>query len=433
MKEPLKLAIAGLGTVGGGVVKVLTEEAKRIEALCGRKIEIVAVSARHRQHDRGFDIDAFRWYDDPVAMAADPDSDVFVELIGGSDGAAKLAVEQALASGKHVVTANKALIAHHGTTLARMAEENQVALQFEAAVAGGVPIIKALREGLVANGIERVSGILNGTCNYILTVMETSGREYEDVLADAQKLGYAEADPSFDVGGTDAAHKLTILASLAFGTLPDFDQVYVEGLETVTPLDIRLADDFGYKVRLLGIAQRDGKRMELRVHPTLVGKNSSLAAVTGVFNAVEVVGSHVGPVMLEGRGAGEGPTASAVVADIVDVARGNIAQPFGLPASMLEEASYKPIKDHTGAYYLRVHAVDRAGSMAEITRALAEAEVSIERIVQRKDPIPEEDNRLPVVFITHDTDEVTMQRALALLAKHKDVVDEPLLIRIEQE
>ena len=433
MKEPLKLAIAGLGTVGGGVVKGLTEEAKRIEALCGRKIEIVAVSARHRQHDRGFDIDAFRWYDDPVAMAADPDSDVFVELIGGSDGAAKLAVEQALASGKHVVTANKALIAHHGTTLARMAEENQVALQFEAAVAGGVPIIKALREGLVANGIERVSGILNGTCNYILTVMETSGREYEDVLADAQKLGYAEADPSFDVGGIDAAHKLTILASLAFGTLPDFDQVYVEGLETVTPLDIRLADDFGYKVRLLGIAQRDGKRMELRVHPTLVGKSSSLAAVTGVFNAVEVVGSHVGPVMLEGRGAGEGPTASAVVADIVDVARGNIAQPFGLPASMLEEASYKPISDHAGAYYLRVHAVDRAGSMAEITRALAEAEVSIERIVQRKDPIPEEDNRLPVVFITHDTDEMTMQRAMALLAKHKDVVDEPLLIRIEQE
>jgi len=433
MTEPLKLGIAGLGTVGGGVVKVLTEERARLEAMCGRKLEIVAVGARNRHHDRGFDIDQYRWFDDPVAMAADDGIDVFVELIGGSDGAAKLAVEKALSTGKHVVTANKALIAHHGAALATLAETNGVALQFEAAVAGGIPCIKSLKEGLVANRITRVSGILNGTCNYILTVMEGSGREYEDVLADAQKLGYAEADPTFDVGGIDAAHKLTILASIAFGTMPDYDQVYIEGLEKITPLDIRLADDFGYKIRLLGIARQNGTEVELRVHPTLVGKNSALAAVTGVFNAVEFEGNHVGPVFLEGRGAGEGPTASAVVADVVDVARGNIGAPFGLPASHLDGADFKSIKDHSGAYYLRVHAVDRAGSMAEITKALAEAEVSIERIVQRKDPIPEEDNRLPVVFITHDTDEQTMQRAMTLLAQHKDVVDEPLLVRIEQD
>lgn len=428
---PLRIGLAGLGTVGGGVGKQLEAERARLASISGREIVVSAICARDRSKDRGFDVTGATWFDDPVDMAKNAEIEVFVELIGGSDGSAKSAVEAALASGKHVVTANKALVAHHGAALAALAEEGAAALNFEAAVAGGIPIIKAMREGLLANQISQVSGILNGTCNYILTEMEETGADFADVLADAQKLGYAEADPSFDVGGTDAAHKLAILASLAFGTAVDFSSVYVEGIETITAADIKFAAEFGYRIKLLGTAVRNEQgAIEQRVHPALVAHSAPLASVSGVTNAVSVHGGYVGNVVLTGPGAGEGPTASAVVADIVDIARGIAFPPFILPQSQLKPAEIVEMSDYSGAYYLRLKAADRAGSMAEVTKALAEADVSIERIVQRPDQ-GRDGEWLPVVLITHETREATMQRALALLSEHADVVSTPVVIRIQ--
>ena len=429
MTTPLRIGLAGLGTVGGGVGKQLELERDRLSALAGRPVVVTAVSARDRTKDRGFNMSGAQWFDDPVAMARDGEIDVFVELVGGSDGPAKAAVEEALKAGRHVVTANKALIAHHGDALAALAEKSGVALNFEAAVAGGIPIIKAMREGLVANQISSVAGILNGTCNYILSEMESTGAGFADVLADAQRLGYAEADPSFDVGGTDAAHKLAVLASLAFGTKVDFGSVFVEGIEAIGASDIQFAAEFGYRIKLLGMASLGANGLvEQRVHPTLISLKSALAAVAGVTNAVAVRGNYVGDIVLEGPGAGEGPTASAVIADLVDIARGIVFAPFGLPHSKLSEPKPASMTEHAGAYYLRVKAVDRAGSMAEITKALAQAGVSIERIVQRTDRGKDGD-WLPVVIITHETQEVTMQKALALLLEH--VVSTPVVIRIE--
>ena len=431
MTTPLRIGLAGLGTVGGGVGKQLEAERARLASISGREIIVSAICARDRSKDRGFDVTGATWFDDPVDMAKNAEIDVFVELIGGSDGSAKSAVEAALSSGKHVVTANKALVAHHGAALAALAEEGAAALNFEAAVAGGIPIIKAMREGLLANQISQVSGILNGTCNYILTEMEETGADFTDVLADAQKLGYAEADPSFDVGGTDAAHKLAILASLAFGTAVDFSSVYVEGIETITAADIKFAAEFGYRIKLLGTAVRNEQgAIEQRVHPALVAHSAPLASVSGVTNAVSVHGGYVGNVVLTGPGAGEGPTASAVVADIVDIARGIAFPPFILPQSQLKPAEIVEMSDYSGAYYLRLKAADRAGSMAEVTKALAEADVSIERIVQRPDQ-GRDGEWLPVVLITHETREATMQRALALLSEHADVVSAPVVIRIQ--
>ncbi len=431
MTTPLRIGLAGLGTVGAGVGKQLEAEGARLAAISGRPIAVTAICARDRSKDRGFDVSGATWFDDPVDMAKTAEIDVFVELIGGSDGSAKSAVEAALASGKHVVTANKALVAHHGAALAALAEKGGAALNYEAAVAGGIPIIKAMREGLLANQISQVSGILNGTCNYILTEMEETGADFEDVLADAQKLGYAEADPSFDVGGTDAAHKLAILASLAFGTAVDFSSVYVEGIEAVTASDIKFAAEFGYRIKLLGTAVRNAQgAIEQRVHPALVAHSAPLASVSGVTNAVSVEGGYVGNVVLTGPGAGEGPTASAVVADIVDIARGIAFPPFILPQSKLLSAETVDMADYSGAYYLRLEAADRAGSMAEVTKALAEADVSIERIVQRPDQ-GRDGEWLPVVLITHETREATMQRALGLLSEHADVVSTPVVIRIQ--
>jgi homoserine dehydrogenase len=431
MTTPLRVGLAGLGTVGGGVGKQLEQERDRLSAIADRPIVVTAICARDRSKDRGFDVSGAQWFDDPITMARDGELDVFVELMGGADGPAKVAVEAALEAGHHVVTANKALVAHHGAELSALAEKSSTALNFEAAVAGGIPIIKAMREGLVANQIDRVSGILNGTCNYILSEMESTGADFADVLNDAQRLGYAEADPSFDVGGTDAAHKLAILASLAFGTKVDFESVFVEGIEAIAADDIQFAAEFGYRIKLLGMASlNENGLVEQRVHPTLVELSSPLAAVSGVTNAVAVHGNYVGDVVLEGPGAGEGPTASAVVADLVDIARGIIFAPFGLSHSMLSEPRPAKMVDHCGAYYLRVKAVDRAGSMAEITKALADAGVSIERIVQHTDHSKDKD-WLPVVLITHETEEATMQRALALLSEHADVVSAPVVIRIE--
>jgi len=431
MTKPLRIGLAGLGTVGSGVGKILKQQSDRLAALSGRPIVISAISARDRTKDRGFDRSEAVWFDDPITMAAQADIDVFVELIGGADGPAKVAVETALAAGRHVVTANKALIAHHGANLAAIAEQSGAALNYEAAVAGGIPIIKAMREGLVANRIHSVAGILNGTCNYILTEMEATGADFSDVLGDAQKLGYAEADPSFDVGGTDAAHKLAILASIAFGTRVDFGSVYVEGIEAIGIDDIHFAAEFGYRIKLLGItALNDQGLVEQRVHPALVPLASPLAAVSGVTNAVSVQGSAVGNVVLEGPGAGEGPTASAVIADLVDIARGIVFPPFGLPHSALSAPRPADVADHSGSYYLHVKAADRAGSMAEITKALADAGVSIEQIVQHPDR-GQGGEWLPVVLLTHETREATMQKALSLLEEHADVVSTPVVIRIE--
>ncbi len=316
----LRIGIAGLGTVGAGVVRLLQENAGAVAAHAGRPIAVTAVSARDPSRDRGVALSGLRWVDDPVALATAPDVDVVVELIGGSEGPARALVQAALANGRPVVTANKALIAVHGAGLA--AEAGTTPLAFEAAVAGGIPVIKALREGLAANRISRVAGILNGTCNYILTAMHTHKQEFAAVLAEAQALGYAEADPSFDIDGIDAAHKLAILAAIAFGRPVAFDAVYVEGIRTISALDIAFAEELDYRIKLLGTARRHGDGIEARVHPCLVPRTAPLARVDGVFNAVVAEGDFVGRVMLEGRGAGAGPTASAVVADVIDIARG---------------------------------------------------------------------------------------------------------------
>jgi len=433
VSAPLRIAVAGLGTVGVGVVKILAARGAVLSSASGRDLKIVAVSARDAHKDRGIDLTGIRFESDAVALARADDVDVVIELIGGAEGTARDLVETALATGKHVVTANKALIARHGVALAAMAEARGVALNFEAAVAGGIPIVKALREGLIANEIESVSGILNGTCNYILTEMEETGRDFADVLKDAQALGYAEADPSFDVGGIDAAHKLAILASLAFGTRVDFSQVKIEGIEKISTTDIHYAAEFGYRIKLLGKAERVDGGIVQSVHPALVPLGSPLAAVSGVFNAVAVTGDRVGLVVLEGRGAGEGPTASAVVSDLIDIARGFVFAPFIVPTKDLRTAVAPSHDDHKGAFYLRLFAVDRAGSMAEITRALALASVSIERIVQSGERKVAGSGRLPVVFVTHETDEDTMRKAMTLLAEHADVAGEPLMIRIEND
>ena len=325
MSDAIRIAVAGLGTVGAGTVRLLQEHAELIAQRAGRPAMLSAVGARDRRKDRGLDLVGVRWFEDVVAMAADAEVDVVIELIGGSEGTAKEVVETALRSGKHVITANKALLAHHGAALAREAEGGGGVLAYEAAVCGGIPIIKTLREGLAANRIERIYGILNGTCNFILTTMRETGREFGEVLAEAQKLGYAEADPSFDVDGVDAAHKLAILSALAYGCETDFDGVHIEGVRGISALDIDYADRLGYRIKLLGIARRTDGGIEQRVHPCMVAKSTPIAHVEGVFNAVVAEGDFVGSIMSEGAGAGAGPTASAVVADLIDIARGSLA------------------------------------------------------------------------------------------------------------
>ncbi len=428
MTRPLSIGLAGLGTVGGGVLTVLRDNAALIAARAGRPIAITAVSARDRGRDRGVPLGGLRWYDDPVALAADAGVDVVVEAIGGSEGPARALVEAALAAGKPVVTANKALLAVHGAALAAAAAAARVPLAFEAAVAGGIPAIKALREGLAANRITRVAGILNGTCNYILTVMRERGREFADVLADAQKLGYAEADPAFDVDGIDAAHKLAILAALAFGRPVAFDELYVEGIRNVSALDIAFATELGYRIKLLGIARRVEAGIEARVHPCMVPEAAPIARVDGVFNAVVAEGDFVGRVMLEGRGAGAGPTASAVVADLIDIARGRHTPVWGVGSADLSHAPAVPMSAHVGAYYLRLMVVDRPGVIADVTAVLRDVGVSLESMIQRGRSPGE---AVPVVLVTHETSEAAMRTALARIAALDAVMEPPALIRIE--
>ena len=427
-QAPLKIAVAGLGTVGAGVLKLLETQGSLIEQRCGRRIEVVAVSARSKGKDRGVDLSRVQWFDDPVAMAAEAGADLVVELIGGSEGSARDTVATALETGKHVVTANKALLAVHGTEIAQKAEANGLTVAFEAAVAGGIPIIKGLREGLAANGVSEIHGILNGTCNYILTEMRTTGRDFADVLADAA-LGYAEADPSFDIDGVDAAHKLAILASVAFGTPVDFSSVYIEGIRQVSAVDFDYADQLGFRIKLLGIARRTDAGVEQRVHPCMVPKTAPIASVDGVFNAVVAQADFADRVLFVGRGAGAGPTASAVVADLIDIARGRSTPTFGVPADRLGAATPSPMEARRGSYYVRLMVVDRPGVIADIAAAMRDQNVSMEQFLQRGRSPGE---GVPVVLTTHDTDEAAMQRALATIAASDNVLEPPRMIRIEQ-
>jgi homoserine dehydrogenase len=428
MTRPLSVALAGLGTVGTGVLTLLRDNADVVAAHAGRPVAVTAVSARDRNRDRGIPLTGLRWYDDPVALAADPGVDAVVEVIGGTDGPARTLIEAALAAGKPVVTANKALLAVHGAALAAEAERRGVALAFEAAVAGGIPVIKALREGLSANRIMRVAGILNGTCNYILTVMRERGREFAEVLAEAQKLGYAEADPTFDVDGIDTAHKLAIVAALAFGRPVDFDAVHVEGIRHVSALDVAFAGELGYRIKLLGIARRTDTGIEARVHPCMVPATAPIARVDGVFNAVVAEGDFVGRVMLEGRGAGAGPTASAVVADLIDIGRGRFTPVWGVTSDQLSHAASVPMSTHVGAYYLRLMVVDRPGVIAEVTAVLRDLGISLESMLQRGRSPGE---AVPVVLLTHETGEAGMREALRRIAGLDAVLEDPTLIRIE--
>ena len=428
MSAPFRIAIAGLGTVGAGTLALLARNADLLRERCGRPLAVTAVSARARGRDRGVPLDGMAWYDDAVEMAREADAEVIVELIGGSDGVARAVIEAALEGRRHVVTANKALLALHGTELAQKAERAGVALSYEASVAGGIPIIKALREGLAANRIERVYGILNGTCNYILTDMRRHEREFAAALADAQRLGYAEADPGIDVDGVDAAHKLAILASLAFGTRVDFGGVYREGIRHVSPLDIAYAEELKYRIKLIGSARLTQHGLEQRVHPCMVSLETPLAHVEGVLNAVVAKGDFVETTEYEGRGAGAGPTASAVVADLMDIAIGRRTPTFGVPASELKAAPRAPMERHTGAYYIRLMVVDRPGVIADVAAALRDQAVSMEAMIQRaRAP----DEPVPVVLTTHETEEARMTRALSEIARLDTVREPPRMIRIE--
>ncbi len=432
MAKPLRIGVAGLGVVGSALVRLLQRRRADLGGRTGGDISIAAVSARS-QRDRGLDLGDAAFFDDPVALAASADIDLFVELVGGADGPAYAAASAALSRGLPVVTANKAMLAAHGLELARLAEERGVPLCFEAAVGGGIPVIKTLREGLAGNAVRRVSGILNGTCNYILSRMETDGLPFEACLADAQRLGYAEADPTFDIGGFDTAHKLSILASLAFGAKIDAEGVSIEGIESITLADLAAADELGYRVKLLGVAERTAKGVEQRVHPTMVAKSEPLAQTMGVLNAVTIDGDAVGALTLVGPGAGGDATASAVAADIADLARGGAsAFAFGRPVEALEEAERVPLQRHEGGYYVRLAVVDRPGSMATIATRMGERKISLEAIMQKRRPAGAPAEIAPVVLITHATTETSIREALALAVADGVVKEKPQVIRIER-
>ncbi|AWN42343.1 homoserine dehydrogenase [Methylobacterium durans] len=440
MTQSFRLGVAGLGTVGAAVVRMIARRAEALAAATGREIRVTAVSSRDRTRDRGLDMAGVTWFDDPVALAGSGEVDCVVELIGGSEGAAKAVVEAAIAAGKHVVTANKALLARHGAALAKAAEERGVALAFEASAAGGIPVVKALREGLPGNAVSRVYGILNGTCNYILTRMELEGLTFEDCLKDAQALGYAEADPTFDIEGFDTAHKLAILTSLAFGTEIDADGVSVEGISAIQPLDLTMAKELGYRIKLLGVAQLSDGGVEQRVHPTMVPKSSSIAQVMGVTNAVTIDADAVGELTLIGPGAGGEATASAVVADIADVAARIVRPTFGRPTTRLRPASRVEMQRHEGGYYIRLTVHDRPGVAAGVATRMAERDISLESILQRRtesaasqDPRGRSGRPVPLVLITYAATEGTIRAALEAIAADGLLAEAPQLIRIERE
>ncbi len=422
----LRIGIAGLGTVGAGVVKLLTENKSEITGRAGREIEIVAVSARSKGKDRGIDMSGLKWVEDPQAIAGE-NVDAVVELMGGDSGPAYDLVKNSLTNGKAVVTANKALLAHHGIELATIAEGRNAPLLFEAAVAGGIPIIKMLREGLAANRLSKLYGILNGTCNYILTTMEATGRDFADVLKEAQEKGYAEAEPSLDVDGWDTAHKLCLLASLAFGVQPDLDALSVSGIRTIAAQDIQSADELGYRIKLLGQADiaEDGRLVQT-VEPCLVRKTASLANVHGVLNAVYTEGNHVGSSFIEGRGAGAGPTASAVVADLIDLARGNTLPAFGIPVSRLRPLNAMHAEEKTGEYYIRLVVLDQPGVIADVAAILRDYRISIESLIQRgRDP----GQPVTVVLTTHEAKRKNINEAASIIGALKSVSSAPLILQ----
>ncbi len=425
MTAPFKIAIAGLGTVGGGVVKALAARQDELSQRAGRPLLLAAVSARDKKKARGFDLPG--WCDDPLALARG-DADCVVELIGGDEGIARQLVETALASGKHVVTANKALLAKHGRALALLAEEKGVTLKFEAAAAGGIPIVKVLREDLIAHGVDAVQGILNGTCNFILTEMERTKRGFADVLAEAQAKGYAEADPTLDVGGGDTAHKLALLASLAFGTAPALDAVAVEGITHITADDIAFASEFGFRIKLLGTARRVGDCIDQKVQPVLVRASSALASVSGAANGVAVDAGEAGQFFFSGRGAGEAPTASAVIADIVEAASGSPSPVFGRPAATLTSLNPADGKAALSPWYLRFEVLDVPGVLAAIAGNLAEAGVSIESMIQRGRAPGEP---VAIVMITHETAHASVERALKVIGASDKVRARPCMIPMQ--
>ncbi|GEM72756.1 homoserine dehydrogenase [Sphingomonas aquatilis] len=424
---PLRVALSGLGTVGGGVIRLLDANRDLITRRAGRGIEVVAVSARDRSKDRGIDLTRFDWVDDTRELASHPQADVVVELVGGSDGPALTLARSTLAAGKGFVTANKAMLAHHGLELASAAEAAGVPLKFEAAVAGGIPVIKGLREGAAANAIGRVYGILNGTCNFILSKMEAEGRDFAEVLAEAQALGYAEADPSFDIDGVDAAHKLSILASIAFGTRPAFADVAATGVRHVIAADIAEAAALGYKVRLVGVAESGANGLFQRVHPHLVPIDHPLAHVTGSLNAVVAEGNFVGRLFFQGAGAGEGPTASAVVADLIDIARGEFGPPYAMPAASLTAEPKADSGERRARAYLRFTVEDKVGVLAEIAAAMRDAGVSIESLIQRGVAA---DGSVIVAIVTHEGPERSVAHALEKLRGSQSLAGQPLWMPI---
>ncbi len=437
MNNPLRLGVAGLGTVGSSVIRLLHGKANLLTSELGRAITVTAVCAREPGKDRGVDLGDVFWFADPVELAKSPEIDVFVELMGGAEDPAKAAVEAALTAGKSVVTANKALLAKHGQALAALAEKQGVALLYEASAAGGIPVIKTLREALAGNSVRKVSGILNGTCNYMLSRMEVEDLDFETCLAEAQKLGYAEADPTADIGGFDTANKIAILTSLAFGTEIDADAVYVEGIASITSADIKMADELGYRIKLLGVAERTSAGIEQRVHPTMVPKTSPLAQVMGVTNAVTIDADAVGQLTLIGPGAGGDATASAVIGDIAEVAKGLTGPVFRLPSAQLEKAPRAAMQRHEGGYYVRLNVHDRKGSFAAIATRMAEMSISLESILQkaRADTLSQKHRpgtSVPVILITYATTETAIRKALENIAEDGVLDGPPQVIRIER-
>lgn len=436
MSNSLRIGIAGLGTVGAALVRLVQEKDKTLAERCGRAIEVTGVNARSRDKDRGVSLVGMEWFDDPVLLAQSDQIDVFVELMGGEDDPALAACKAALNAGKHVVTANKALLAKHGVELAELAESQGLLLNFEAAVAGGIPIIKVMRESLTANDVSRVFGILNGTCNYILTRMETDGLSFEECLADAQALGFAEADPTFDIEGNDTAHKLAILTSLAFGTRIAPDAIYLEGITKITIDDIEAASELGYRIKLLGVATRTENGVESRVHPAMVPLGSAIAEIGGVTNAVSIEADTVGSLMMSGPGAGGDATASAVAGDICDIAK---ARPgiqhgpaLGQPAHSLAPYERAAMAAHAGGYFIRLTVIDRPGTMASIATRMAEQDISLESIVQRKAKKNVVAEQAPLILITHETTEAAIRSALSGVQTDGCLVGEAQMIRIEK-
>jgi homoserine dehydrogenase len=424
-RPALRVGLAGVGTVGAGVLRLLRANRAAIENRAGRPIDIVAVSARDRNRDRGVDLAGLRWHDDPLTLAVAEDVDVVAELIGGADGSALVLVETALARAKPVVTANKALLARHGSRLGRLALDRGVAIAFEASVAGGIPVIKALREGLGANRFSRISGILNGTCNFVLSQMRETGRPFDEVLQDAQRLGYAEADPGLDVDGWDSAHKLAVLAAIGFGIPVDLDCVYVEGIRHISPLDIEYAEELGYRIKLVGTAMRTERGVEQRVHPTMVPAAEPLAQVDGVDNAVVIEGDAVNRLVLQGPGAGAGPTASAVIADLIDLAQDRRQPSFVTPAE--DGLSAVSIAEHAGPCYVRLMVLDQPGVIADVAAELRNERVSVEAMIQRRN---HPGRAVPVVLTTHPSQEAALRRALARIGQLGTVLEPPRMIRI---